>query len=72
MTKQNGSDDHPERSERPLHHVRLPGFVVDEDIGLGDVIQRTTSYLGIQPCGGCDQRRAALNRWIGFTGGRRT
>ena len=30
------------------------GFITDEEIGLGDVIKRTTSYFGIQPCGGCD------------------
>lgn len=49
------------------HRVRLPGFVADEQIGLGDAITRTTSYLGIKPCGGCQQRAAALNRWMVFT-----
>jgi hypothetical protein len=47
--------------------VRLPGFIGDEDIGLGDVIKRTTSYFGIKPCGGCEKRAAALNRWLIFT-----
>ena len=47
--------------------VRLPGFIGDEEIGLGDVIKRTTSYFGIKPCGGCEQRAAALNRWLIFT-----
>ena len=54
--------------EAPAHKVRLPGFIADDDeIGLGDVIKRTTSYLGIKPCGGCNRRAAALNRWMKFT-----
>jgi hypothetical protein len=48
--------------------VRLPGFVRDEDIGLGDVVTRATSLLGIKPCEGCKQRAAALNRWMVFSG----
>jgi hypothetical protein len=50
--------------------VRLPGFITDEDIGLGDVIKRATSVVGIKPCGGCERRAAALNRWLGFSGRR--
>jgi len=53
------------------HRVRLPGFVRDEDIGLGDVLKRATSAVGIRPCGGCQQRAAALNRWMVFTGRQR-
>jgi len=53
-------------SDRPAHHVRLPGFVTDEQIGLGDAIERVTSYIGIRPCGGCKRRAAALNRWMVF------
>jgi hypothetical protein len=49
------------------HRVRLPGFITDDQIGLGDVVTRATSYLGIQPCGGCERRAAALNRWLTFT-----
>jgi hypothetical protein len=47
--------------------VRLPGFIKDDDIGLGDVIKRATSRLGIRPCAGCERRAAALNRWMVFT-----
>jgi len=47
--------------------VRLPGFVNDKDIGLGDVIKRATSYIGITPCGGCEARAAALNRRFVFS-----
>jgi len=51
----------------PAHRVRLPGFISDEDIGLGDVIARATKYFGVSPCGGCRRRAAALNRWMVFT-----
>jgi hypothetical protein len=53
------------------HRVRLPGFITDEDIGLGDMIKRATSYFNVRPCGGCEQRAASLNRWAVFTGRRR-
>jgi hypothetical protein len=52
----------------PPHRVRLPGFVSDEEIGLGDAIKHVTHALGIRPCGGCERRAAALNRWVVFTG----
>jgi hypothetical protein len=55
------------RQQRQPHRVRLPGFVKEEDIGLGDVIKRATYSAGIRPCGGCEQRAAALNRWVVFT-----
>jgi hypothetical protein len=71
MMKQIKNRDHPEKGERPSHQVRLPGFVGDEEIGLGDVVKRATSYVGIRSCGGCEQRRVALNRWMAFTKGRR-
>jgi hypothetical protein len=54
-------------SEPQPYRVRLPGFVSDEDIGLGDAIKHVTYALGIQPCGGCERRAAALNRWVVFT-----
>lgn len=59
--------EHPDLSEHSPHRVRLPGFIPDEEIGLGDVIKRTTSYFGIQPCGACGRRAAALNGWLVFT-----
>jgi hypothetical protein len=52
------------------YRVRLPGFVKDEEIGLGDVIKRATSAIGIRPCGGCEGRAAALNRRFVITGRR--
>ena len=56
------------KSERQAYRVRLPGFIGDEDIGLGDAIKNVTYALGIRPCGGCERRAAALNRWFVFTG----
>jgi hypothetical protein len=67
MTKKIERNAHSDKSEHPPHRVRLPGFVTDEEIGLGDAIKRATSYFGIQPCGGCEHRAASLNRWMVFT-----
>ena len=53
--------------EREPYRVRLPGFVSDKDIGLGDAIKQVTYALGIRPCDGCERRAAALNRWFVFT-----
>ncbi len=53
-------------SPRP-HRVRLPGFIIEEEIGLGDVVKRITYAMGIKPCGGCEKRAAALNRWMHFS-----
>ena len=57
-------------NRHPPHPVRLPGFITDEDVGLGDLVKRVTSSFGVRPCGGCEQRAAILNRWIVFTGRR--
>jgi hypothetical protein len=54
------------RADRPFR-VNLPGFIKEEEIGLGDVIKRVTYAVGIAPCGGCERRAAALNRWLVFS-----
>jgi hypothetical protein len=54
-------------SESQSHRVRLPGFIKDEEIGLGDIVKRVTYAVGIKPCTGCEKRAAALNRWVRFT-----
>jgi hypothetical protein len=56
-----------ELTSGPTHRVRLPGFIIENEIGLGDVIKRATSAVGIRPCAGCERRAAALNRWMLFT-----
>ena len=58
--------DEPKPEPGP-HKVRLPGFLIEEEIGLGDVIKKTTYAMGITPCGGCENRAAALNRWMSFS-----
>ena len=64
------TEDKNEGERRP-YRMRLPGFVSDKEIGLGDAIKHVTYALGIRPCGGCERRAAALNRWFVFTGERK-
>jgi hypothetical protein len=48
---------------------RVLGEIESNEIkvrGLGDVIARATSAVGIKPCGGCQKRREALNKLIPF------
>jgi hypothetical protein len=47
--------------------VRIPGLVVDEEIGLGDVMKQVSYRIGIKPCGEFEKRAVALNRWIVFS-----
>jgi hypothetical protein len=54
----------PQDSERTAHRVRLPGFLIEEEIGLGDLIKKTSYAMGIKPCRECGRRAAALNRWM--------
>lgn len=54
-------------NNQPDHRIRLPGFLVEDEIGLGDVVKNATYAMGIKPCGGCQQRAAALNRWLIFS-----
>jgi hypothetical protein len=48
------------------YRVRLPGFISDQEVGLGDAVKRATYAVGIKPCGGCGRRAAAPNRWMVF------
>jgi hypothetical protein len=56
------------KRDRPPFRARLPGFVGDKDLGLGDAVKRVTYAFGVRPCGGCERRAAALNRWLVFGG----
>ena len=60
-------DGRLQKPDEARHRIRLPGFIKDEEIGLGDAIKRVTYAVGIKPCSGCQKRAAALNRWITFT-----
>jgi hypothetical protein len=64
---QDDKDNAQENAKAEPYRVRLPGFISDEEIGLGQAIKRVTYAMGIRPCGGCEQRAAALNRWVVFT-----
>jgi len=57
----------PDPKDAPAHRVRLPGWLVEEQVGLGDVAKRITYRAGIKPCAGCEKRAAALNRWVAFS-----
>jgi hypothetical protein len=57
----------PEGKQSEPHRVRLPGFLIDEEVGLGDAIKRMTFAMGIKPCSGCQKRAEALNRWMRFS-----
>ena len=57
----------PASGQPQPRRVRLPGFLIDEEIGLGDAIKRVTYAMGMKPCGGCERRAAALNRRIVFS-----
>jgi hypothetical protein len=63
---QGEKDNTQETGQAGPYRVRLPGFVSDEDIGLGDVVKRMTYAMGIRPCGGCERRAGALNSWVVF------
>lgn len=55
-----------ETNGRVAFQVRLPGFIVPDERGLGDLVKSATSAIGLQPCGGCEKRRDALNRFLVF------
>ena len=63
MSEGEKRDEPARRDEGRPRRVRIPGFVPDEEIGLGDAVKRVTYTMGIRrPCGGCERRAAALNR----------
>lgn len=68
MKEEETRQNHLDKSERQPYRVRLPEFITDEDIGLGDVVKRVTYAMGIKPCAGCERRADMLNRWMVFTG----
>jgi hypothetical protein len=49
------------------HSIRLPRFLVDEPVGLGQVVKRITKLIGVQPCGACEDRAARLDQWLSIS-----
>lgn len=52
----------PAPQSLPVDSVPQP----DRIRGLGDVVHKVTSKLGIKECGGCKKRREALNKAVPF------
>jgi hypothetical protein len=67
MNQESSAED-LDQSERAPFRVRIPGFLVGEDVGLGTAINRVTYVLGIKSCRGCDRRAAALDRRVVLSG----
>jgi hypothetical protein len=67
MTEPIRTESKTTRSAAAPFRVRLPGFIKEEQVGLGDAIKRVTYAFGLQPCGGCEKRATALNRWMILT-----
>lgn len=59
-------DQEQNREEHQPHRLNIPGFI-KEEIGLGDVVKRVSSTIGIRPCSSCQRRAIALNRWLVFS-----
>jgi len=58
--------------DKGRYQVRLPVFISEADeVGLGDVIKRMTTKLGMAPCGGCARRARALNQLVTISRRRR-
>ncbi len=70
MKKKTAKTEPVDNRQRAPYRVHLPGFISDQEVGLGDVLKRATYAIGIKPCGGCGRRAAALNRMMVFTGPR--
>jgi hypothetical protein len=65
MSDSDGRDT--SRATAAPFRVKLPQLLIDEEVGLGDVVVKLTGYVtGAEPCGGCTRRAAALNRWVLF------
>ena len=58
----------PKRSRRRLE-IPVPGL--GREVGLGRVIARVASALGVPACGGCQRRAAALDGRVVFRSLRR-
>lgn len=56
-----------EQHLQPRHAVRLPRFITDESVGLGQVVKRVTGSLGFRACRSCEERAARLDQWLRFS-----
>jgi hypothetical protein len=65
-TEGTGRTETDKHESQPLR-VRLPGFIIEDQVGLGDVIKRATYAVGFKPCPGCEKRAITLNHSVVFT-----
>jgi hypothetical protein len=65
-TKETERTETDKQASQPFR-VRLPGFIVQDQVGLGDVIKRATYVMGFTLCAACEKRVAWLNRSVIFT-----
>ena len=47
----------------PRWVLKVP--LIRKKLGLGDLVEKATTAVGVRPCGGCGQRKRALNRLLG-------
>lgn len=66
MTRESQTRSRAINGSAATRRVHLPGFIVENDVGLGDAVKRVTSLVGIRPCSACERRAAALNRRFVF------
>jgi hypothetical protein len=55
-----------DQATKSTYRLKLPQFIIQESVGLGEVIKRGTTALGIRSCQGCEQRAAQLDRRFRF------
>ncbi len=56
--------DNAEAPEAAPATIRLPRFVLDEEIGLGTAVARLAGAAGLLPCGGCAARARRMDSWL--------
>jgi hypothetical protein len=56
-----------QREQRQPYRMRIPGFVSEKEIGLGDIVSRAAVATGLRPCGGCIRRTESLNRLLALS-----
>jgi len=55
----------------PAQPVQVPVPFLGRSVAAGDAIKNLTQAVGVQPCGGCQQRQQALNQMLRFVPMRR-
>jgi hypothetical protein len=65
--KQQSAGPQDQEAQPAGHRVRVPGFLIEDEIALGDAVKKVTYAMGIKkPCSGCESRATTLNHWMTF------